>query len=87
LNALKEKLTFFPCLLSPDWNKPFHVYCDDLEVVVGSALCQCDENGDKLCDTMGSVDTSNCGNHAQLVLHYVFSFGIGFFGGSSICIS
>ncbi len=56
-------------------------------MVVGSALCQRDENGDKLCDTMGSVDTSNCGNHAQLVLHYVFSFGIGFFGGSSICIS
>jgi hypothetical protein len=30
---------------------------------------------------MGSVDTFNYGNLAQLVLHYDFSFGIGFFGG------
>jgi hypothetical protein len=44
LNALKEKLTSFPCLLPLDWNKPFHVYCDASEVVVGSALCQLDEN-------------------------------------------
>jgi len=45
LNALKEKLTSFLCLLPPDWNKPFHVYCDVSEVVVGSALCQPNENG------------------------------------------
>jgi hypothetical protein len=45
LNALKEKLTSFPCLLPLDWNKPFHVYCDASEVAVGSALCQPNENG------------------------------------------
>jgi hypothetical protein len=45
LNALKEKLTSFPCLLPPDWNKPFHVYCDVSEVAVGSALCQPNEDG------------------------------------------
>jgi hypothetical protein len=45
LNALKEKLTPFPCLLPPDWNKPFHVYCDGSEVAVSSALCKPNENG------------------------------------------
>ena len=27
-------------LRPPDWNKPFHVYCDASNVAVGSALCQ-----------------------------------------------
>jgi hypothetical protein len=45
LNALKEKLTSFPCLLPLDWNKPFHVYSDASKVAIGSALCQPDENG------------------------------------------
>jgi len=30
----------YPCLLPPNWDLPFHVYCDASEVVVGSALCQ-----------------------------------------------
>lgn len=45
MNALKEKLTTFPCLLPLDWNKPFHVYYDASEVAVGSALCQPNEDG------------------------------------------
>jgi hypothetical protein len=45
LNVLKEKVISFPCLLPPNWHKPFHVYCDALEVAIDSALCQLDENG------------------------------------------
>ncbi len=45
MNALKEKLATFPCLLPPDWNKPFHVYCDASEVAVSSALCHPNEDG------------------------------------------
>jgi hypothetical protein len=30
----------YPCLLPPNWDLPFHVYCDASEVAVGSALCQ-----------------------------------------------
>jgi hypothetical protein len=45
LNALKEKITSLPCLLSLDWSKPFHVCCDILKVGVNNALCQLDENG------------------------------------------
>ncbi len=33
-------MTTYPCLLPPNWDLPFHVYCDALEVAVGSALCQ-----------------------------------------------
>jgi hypothetical protein len=44
LNALKEKLTSFPCLLPLDWNKLFHVYCDASKMVVSNALCQPNEN-------------------------------------------
>jgi hypothetical protein len=33
------------CLLSPDWNNPFHVYWDVSEVTLGSALCQPDKTG------------------------------------------
>ena len=33
-------------LRPPDWDKPFHVYCDASNVAVGSVLCQSTgENG------------------------------------------
>ena len=38
--ALKAKLTTFPCLIPPKWDVPFHVYCDASAVAVGVALCQ-----------------------------------------------
>ncbi len=41
----------------------------------------------KLCDTMGFMDTSDFSNYAQLELHFVLSFGIKVCGGSSIYIS
>ncbi len=37
---MKAKLTTYPCLLPPNWDLPFHVYCDASKVAVGSALCQ-----------------------------------------------
>jgi len=40
---LKEKLTSAPILKLPDWNRPFHVYRDASSVVVGSTLCQINE--------------------------------------------
>jgi hypothetical protein len=42
---------------------------------------------DKICDIIGSVDTSNFSNLAQFLFFYAFSFGIRFCGGYSICIS
>jgi hypothetical protein len=39
-DASKAKLSTYPCLLPPNWDLPFHVYCDASEVAVGSALCQ-----------------------------------------------
>lgn len=39
-DSLKAKLTSFPCLVPPDWEKPFHVYCDASAVAVGATLCQ-----------------------------------------------
>jgi len=41
------KLTFqtAPIFRTPDWNKPFLVYCDAFGKVVGNTLSQLDENG------------------------------------------
>ncbi len=39
-NALKAKLTTYPCLLPPNWDLPFHVYYDASKVAIGSVLCQ-----------------------------------------------
>ncbi len=41
----------------------------------------------KLCDTIGFVDTSDSSNPVQLVLHCAFSFWIKFFDGSFAYIS
>jgi RNase H-like domain found in reverse transcriptase/Integrase core domain/Integrase zinc binding domain len=46
-DALKAKLTTFPCLVAPDWEKPFHVYCDASAVAVGATLCQAHDPGGK----------------------------------------
>jgi hypothetical protein len=46
-DALKAKLTTFPCLVTPDWEKPFHVYCDASAVAVGATLCQPHDPGGK----------------------------------------
>ncbi len=72
----------------------------NLKVYVVSSICVlipwniCSKNitlliglVNEFCDTMGFVDTSDSGNPAQLVFHYVFSFGIIFFDGSFACIS
>ena len=37
---LRSKLSTYSVLRPPDWEKPFHVYCDVSNVAVGSALCQ-----------------------------------------------
>jgi len=42
---LKLALQVAPILRTPDWNKPFLVYCDASGKVVGSTLSQLDENG------------------------------------------
>ena len=34
-DALKTKLTTFLCLVPPNWDIPFHVYCDASAVAVG----------------------------------------------------
>jgi hypothetical protein len=39
-HTLKAKLTTYPCLLPPNWDIPFHVYCDASKVAIGSALHQ-----------------------------------------------
>ena len=35
-DILKGKLTGAPCLIFPNWNLPFHIYCDDFHFAVGS---------------------------------------------------
>jgi len=42
---LKSALQVVPILWTPDWNKPFLVYCDASREAVGSTLSQLDENG------------------------------------------
>jgi hypothetical protein len=42
---LKSTLQVTPILRTPDWNKPFLVYCDAFGEVVGNTLSQLDENG------------------------------------------
>ena len=37
---LKDRLSSYPVLRPPNWDAPFHVYCDASAVAVGSALCQ-----------------------------------------------
>ena len=47
---LRDKLSTYPVLRPPDWEKPFHVFCDASNVAVGSALCQStgEKNKDQL---------------------------------------
>jgi len=42
---LKSALQVAPILRTPDWNKPFLVYCDASGEAVGNTLSQLDENG------------------------------------------
>ncbi len=42
---LKSALQVAPILRTPEWNKPFLVYCDASGEAVGSTLSQLDENG------------------------------------------
>jgi hypothetical protein len=42
---LKSALQVALILRTPDWNKPFLVYCDASGKAVGSTLSQLDENG------------------------------------------
>jgi len=42
---LKLALQVTPILRTPDWNKPFLVYCDASGEAVGNTLSQLDENG------------------------------------------
>ena len=37
---LRSRLSTYPVLRPPDWGKPFHVFCNARNVIVGSALCQ-----------------------------------------------
>ena len=37
---LKEKLTTAPILITPQWNKPFYVYCDASNDAIGNVLVQ-----------------------------------------------
>ena len=36
---LRDKLSTYPVLRPPDWDKHFHVFCDASNVAVGSTLC------------------------------------------------
>ncbi|XP_073385908.1 uncharacterized mitochondrial protein AtMg00860-like [Physcomitrium patens] len=42
--ALKQKLVSAPILVAPCWTKPFQVYVDASNVVIGSILSQKDDN-------------------------------------------
>jgi hypothetical protein len=44
---LKDKLSIYPVLRPPDWDKPFHVFCDARNITVGNALCQSTGKKDK----------------------------------------
>ena len=44
-DELKRQLTTYPVLQPPDWDQPWHVYCDASAVAVGSALCQPAKDG------------------------------------------
>ena len=39
-DELKRRVTAYPVMRPPDWNCPFHLYCDASAVAVGVALCQ-----------------------------------------------
>ncbi|GJR65258.1 reverse transcriptase domain-containing protein [Tanacetum coccineum] len=41
-NELKEKLTYTPVIVSPNWNLPFELMCDASEFAVGAVLGQKD---------------------------------------------
>jgi hypothetical protein len=42
---LKSAIQVAPILWTPDWNKPFLVYCDASGEAMGSTLSQLDKNG------------------------------------------
>jgi hypothetical protein len=42
---LKSTLQVAPIFQTPDWNKPFLIYCDASREAMGSTLSQLDENG------------------------------------------
>ena len=44
-DELKRQLTTYPVLQPPNWDQPWHVYCDASAVAVGSALCQPAKDG------------------------------------------
>jgi hypothetical protein len=44
-DELKKRVTTYPIMQTPDWNRPFHVYCDASAVAVGNALCQPADDG------------------------------------------
>jgi hypothetical protein len=44
-DELKQRLTTYPVLRTPVWDRPFHIYCDASAVAVGSALCQPADDG------------------------------------------
>jgi len=46
LNKLKERLVSAPILVSPDWNKMFHVHIDVSGIVLGAVLAQPGEKMD-----------------------------------------
>ena len=46
-DTLKAKLSTFPILRPPDWELPFHIYCDASAVAVGSTLCQPSGKGNR----------------------------------------
>lgn len=45
--CVKVKLTTAPCLINPNYNKPFIVQCDACRYGTGGLLAQMDENGDE----------------------------------------
>jgi hypothetical protein len=44
-DQLKLALQIAPILQTPDWNKPFLVYCDAFGEAMGTTLSQLNENG------------------------------------------
>jgi hypothetical protein len=44
-DKLKQRLTRYPVLRTPVWDRPFYIYCDASAIIVGSVLCQPADDG------------------------------------------
>nr|CAD2181854.1 unnamed protein product [Meloidogyne enterolobii] len=74
-NELKEKLTQSPCLQPPNFEKPFHLFCDASNVAYGAALMQSEDdiNLHAVCywsRTLSESETKLPATHGELASIY-----------------